>query len=116
MTLQQVLTNLTTLARERGADLLATIELEAAGATLTIHWNGEAEPREAVLYFGEERGDPDNFLFAFVVSPDRFVWALEEGLSDGQAEGVATQLVETIEDVEHYLTGAPYQHYHPKSS
>lgn len=118
ITLQQVLTHFETLARDRGAQLTTLVELEFAGARLTIHWLGseeEALPREAYLYCGAKGEHPDTFLWASVLDPARFLCALDEGLSDEAAGCEARRLVEDLTNVEAYLTGRPYQWVRPRA-
>lgn len=115
--LQQTLDRLTTLAREVGAELQATVQLEESGATLAIHWWGrgsEEVPREANLYFGTNLvGDPDVFLWAMVIDPVRFMWALDEGLNDDQIQNHSCVMVEALSGVIDYLMGKPYQYVRP---
>lgn len=116
--LQQTLDRLTTLAREVGAELQATVQLEESGATLAIHWWGrgsEEVPREANLYFGTNLvGDPDVFLFSFIIDPTLYIWAVDEGVEDEGAANHATRMLESVTAVEAYLLGNSYEFYVPK--
>ena len=116
MTLQNALTRLTTLARETGADMLANIQLEEIGATLIVHWTGaeaDAMPRETNLYFGTEGDETDVFLWAFAIDPHLYLWAVNEGVDDQGATDSSTRMIESVEAVENYLLGRPYEHYVP---
>lgn len=96
------------------------LQLEQEGATLSIHWEGceeHAVPRELNLYFGESaEGDPDTFLWAFVVDPRAYMYAVDEGFNEEAATNHATRLVETITEVINYLIGVKYQYYQPLKS
>lgn len=119
-TLQFVLDCLTTLARESGANMSTNLQLEQEGATLSVHWEGceeHAVPRELNLYFGESsEGDPDTFLWAFVIDPRAYMYAVDEGFNEEAATNHATRLVETITEVINYLIGVKYQYYQPLKS
>lgn len=115
--LQRVLDFLTTLARESGANMSTNLQLEQEGATLSVHWEGceeNAVPRESNLYFGESSdGNPDTFLWAFVVDPRAYMYAIEEGFDETSAANHATHLVESLDEIGNYLTGRKYQYYRP---
>ena len=115
--LTDTLTRLTTLARDHGASITHTIQLEFGGAGLLLFWDSTDSPtssphdlpRQALLRFVIEDDGGDSFTSAFVYSGRSYIWALDQGLTDQQARQESKRLVGSLREVEAYLLGQPYK-------
>ena len=113
MTLQVCLDMLNDLAIECEADMVTNVMLQPeGGAVVTLYWDMDDYPLEAHLLFGigkvKEGAARDELQGAFVFDPERFIWSLEEGLSDEQATDYSRRLVEDMDNLVAYLTGDDY--------
>jgi hypothetical protein len=116
-TFSSLISHLTDLARETGAELHFNVQSELWGSSIQLFWSPTGSrhndvPRETTMFFEREEGDvdsPDRFIRAFVVDVDRWFWAVEEGLTPEQADHYATRLVTEAAEVENYLMGRPYR-------
>ena len=107
-TLQQCISHLEALAKETNSELLHVIDLQCdGGALLVVYWTGPGNslPLEAHLYFMGS----GIFAFAFVYDAQRYIWAIDEGLTDQQAEDESRHMVDGFNDVCSYFTGNRYK-------
>ncbi len=112
---EEIEEGLAALAADVGADIVIQCQLEFQGLTLIVHWDrkdiGPSSdlPREAHLFFSYGPDGKSDFKWAFVFDPARYLWALDEGLTEEQATEESRRMVESVREIHNYLLAKEYR-------
>lgn len=105
------------LAAETGAEFTHTVTPQGDATTVQIGWDNSLGtglgsiadlPRECALVFGP---DSEGTLFSWARChiPERWVWAIDEGLTEAQADEESARTVLSFPAVVDYLLARPFQ-------
>ena len=113
-----VISQLNSLSLDTGAELVIHNQTEFWGCTLIVHWDNvlgtgkgsiQDMPREAHIFFSTDKTPVGVFQWAYIYDPARYLNALEEGLTDKQAEEESRRMVQSIDQVINYLLAREYK-------
>ena len=117
--IQSVIATLTSLSADTGAELVYSIDVQSFMTCVVVFWDNpmgfgrgpeQDLPRELHLFFEIQDDPKGRFSFGCAYIPERYIWALDEGLDDTQAAEESRRWIDSIDEAKNYLMARPFQY------